>query len=152
MRTALLVIAAIIAIGFTVLNWQALAAPMTLSLGIDTVQAPLGVVMLVALGLLALLFAAWAMMMLAESHRQARELHAQRELADKAEASRFTELRSFIADELQRMTREARTAFEQNSNAVTAHLAEIEDRVERARVARAEAARGDDARLLPPGR
>ena len=152
MRTALLVIAAIVAIGFTVLNWGALAAPMALSLGVSTVQAPLGVVMLVALGLLALLFAAWAMTMLAESHRQARELHTQRELADKAEASRFTELRSFVADEMQRMRHESRTALEQAANSLSAQMGEIEDRLVRGRTASGETTRADAGRLLPPQR
>jgi hypothetical protein len=51
-------------------------------------------------------FVVWALSMQAtlivESRRQSKELQAQRELADRAEASRFTELRDFIGQELAR--------------------------------------------------
>lgn len=43
-----------------------------------------------------------------EARRYAKELKARRELADKAEASRFTELRTFIEGELRKI--EARDA------------------------------------------
>jgi len=60
---------------------------------------------------------------LLETRRHTKELQAQRELADKAEASRFTELR---ADMLKRL--------DENANSTAAHIAQLEDRLERDRL------------------
>jgi hypothetical protein len=150
-----LAVAAVLALvaGFALLNWQQLAVAVPVSFGVATVDAPLGLIMLVLLGVLALVFTAWALTLqgsvLLESRRHARELQAQRELADRAEASRFTELRQHLDAELQRLARrddesraalvarfdtvaaELRTAQEQAVNSTAAYLGEIEDRLGR---------------------
>ncbi len=87
---------------------------------------------------------------LMDSRRHARELQAQRELVDKAEASRFTQLHSFITAELRRiedmhadtrallttrieeMEQRTRRKFEDTGNSLSAHLGELEDRMDRA--------------------
>ncbi len=83
---------------FALINWGAFSALTTLSLGVTTVQAPLGVIMLGLVGFLCVLFTVWVISLqassLAAARRQTRELQAQRDLADRAEASRFTELRT----------------------------------------------------------
>jgi uncharacterized integral membrane protein len=154
MTRALTFVLAFLLIGvFALLNWPAFTAPTTLSLFFTTVQAPLGVIMLGLLVVLALLFAVWAVSMqattLIETRRTTRELHAQRELADKAEASRFIELRSFLTAELlrvsqaayesradvlgrmDRMQDELRLSLEHQSNSLAATIAELDDRIER---------------------
>jgi hypothetical protein len=68
-----------------------------------------------------------------ESRRQTRELQAQRDLADRAEASRFTELRTELMARLDRLQTESRIAVEQNGNALAAQLGELEDRLARER-------------------
>jgi hypothetical protein len=75
-------------------------------------------------------------------------LQANRELADKAEVSRFTELRGFMDEEVKRQatlgtqSRETilarleqldidlRTAIEQSGNTLSAYIGEMEDRLE----------------------
>ena len=83
-------------------NWPAISAVGPVSLGVTEVQAPLGVLMLALTCLLAVFFIAYVLWMqgtvLVEARRHAKELQAQRELADKAEASRFTELRGVIEE------------------------------------------------------
>jgi len=95
----LLVVLALIAI-FAALNWSAFVAPTTLSLGVTQVQAPLGLIMLALLALLTTLFLFYVAYLqttvIFEWRRHAKELQAQRELADQAEASRFTELRAHV--------------------------------------------------------
>lgn len=122
------VVMAVVA-GFAALNWAQLAAPVPVSFGVATVSAPLGLIMLGLLALLGLLFTAWALSlqasMLRETRRHSRELQAQRELADRAEASRFTELRRH----LDAVAAELRTAQEQAVNSTAAYLGEIEDRL-----------------------
>jgi uncharacterized integral membrane protein len=122
---------------FALVNWSAFTALTSLSLGVTTAQAPLGLIMLGLVGFLCVLFTVWAISLqassLAAARRQTRELQAQRDLADKAEASRFTELRAELLARLDRLQTESRIAIEQNSNALAAQIGELEDRLERER-------------------
>ena len=154
-RTLLLLLAVVAIAAFTALNWNAIMAPATLSLGIANVQAPLGLVMLGLVAFLAALFLVFVVYLqtsvLLEARRHARELQANRELADQAEASRFTELRGFLEMELKRqagldaeskavvlarldqLDRDLRSAVEQSGNTLAAYIGELEDRLERGR-------------------
>ena len=93
-----LTISAIAALAF--FNWSTLATPTQVSLGLITVEAPLGLLMLGLTTLLAALFIAYVLWLqgsvLLETRRHGKEMQAQRELADKAEASRFTEMKAFL--------------------------------------------------------
>ena len=123
---------------FALVNWGAFTALTPLFVGVTTVQAPLGLIMLALLAFLCVLFAVWVVALQANSlrdaRRQTKELQAQRDLADKAEASRFTELRTELVARLDRMQAESRLALEQSGNTLAAHLGQLEDRLERARV------------------
>ena len=123
---------------FALVNWGAFTALTPLFLGLTTVQAPLGLIMLALLAFLCVLFAVWVVALQANSlrdaRRQTKELQAQRDLADKAEASRFTELRTELVARLDRLQSETRLAIEQGGNTVAAHLGQLEDRLERARL------------------
>jgi hypothetical protein len=83
----------------------------TLSLGVAQVQAPLGLVVLAFTAVLGLLFIVHIVMQqagaVAEGRLHAKELAAQRDLADRAEASRFSELRAYIDSELRRLETQA---------------------------------------------
>ena len=120
---------------FALMNWPAFAALTPLWFGFMTVQAPLGVIMLGVVAFLALLFTVWAIAMqasaLGETRRQTRELQAQRELADKAEASRFTELHNFLVERMDRLQEQTQRGLEQNADTIGAVVAELEDRLER---------------------
>ncbi len=128
---------------FALINWDVFSAVTPLSLGFTTVQAPLGLIMLGLVTFLCVLFTVWVISLqataLMESRRQTRELQVQRDLADKAEASRFTELRTELVARLDRLQSDARINVEQSGNAIAAQLGELEDRLERARL------------LSPPG-
>ena len=108
LRALFLILVFVVLAIFTVLNWSAFMSPTTLSLLFASVQAPLGLIMLVVTALLAALFL--DVSRLRPDHgqspmrgRSARELAAQRDLADQAEASRFTELRGFLDGRLQQI-------------------------------------------------
>ncbi|MBX3604090.1 MAG: LapA family protein [Piscinibacter sp.] len=126
LRNLAVVLALALLGAFTLLNWTAFNAPTTLSLGFTQVEAPLGLIMLTVSAALCALFLAYIVFqqagLILETRRTAKELKAQRELADRAEASRFTELRAYLADEL------ARVAAAQGS--ATAALNERLDRLE----------------------
>lgn len=95
----LLLIVAAIAV-LAALNWSALATPSMIWLGAMSVEAPLGLIMLGLTVLLGVFFIAYVLSLqgsvLLDTRRHTKEMTAQRELADKAEASRFTELRAFL--------------------------------------------------------
>jgi hypothetical protein len=93
------------------LNWPALSAVTSVSLGVSEVQAPLGLMLLAGTAVLGLLFIVHIVAQqagaLAEGRLHARELAAQRELAERAEASRLGELRVQLDSELRRMETQA---------------------------------------------
>ena len=124
LRTVVLIVVFALIALFAALNWAAFIAPTTLSFGVAQVQAPLG---LILLGLLALLTAVFLLYLvylqttvLLEWRRREKELQASRELADQAEASRFTELRAHLD-----------TRLTEIESSLAAQLGEMRDRLER---------------------
>ncbi|WP_147376833.1 LapA family protein [Noviherbaspirillum saxi] len=114
-------------------------------------QAPLGLIMLGFLILVTFAFLAYVTYLqtsvILESRRHARELQSHRELADQAEASRFTELRAFIEKEMSiaanrdmesrnvlfaridRLNESLGKSIEDSNNTVAAYVGELEDRL-----------------------
>jgi len=100
LRSIVLVLT-VLAIGvLAALNWPTLSTPSLVSLGVLVFEAPLGLIMLALTALLGIFFLAYVLSLqgsvLMETRRHNKEMHAQRDLADKAEASRFTDLRTFL--------------------------------------------------------
>ncbi|SFD99748.1 Signal transduction histidine kinase [Paracidovorax konjaci] len=139
----LLIIVAAIAV-LAALNWGTLATPSVISLGFTSFQAPLGLLMLGLTTLLGVFFIAYVLSLqgsvLLETRRHTKEMQAQRELADRAEASRFTELRAFLESQQQQghaavMARmdalEARLAarVQESDNTTAAYVGQLEDQL-----------------------
>jgi uncharacterized SAM-binding protein YcdF (DUF218 family) len=153
LRNFLVVAALTLLTAFALLNWAAFTAPTALSLGFTAVQAPLGLIMLVVTGFISGLFLVYILFQQAgvilEARRYAKELKAHRELADKAEASRFTEMRAFLDGELRRLevqraseTRELgerietseqrlREMLAESTRSLSAYVGEVEDKLDR---------------------
>src|SRR5512141_1984099 len=106
MRIVLWVVLALTAL-FAAMNWPAFNTAQPLWLGFTTITAPLGVLLLGALVVIALLLLVEQSAALAESRRHAREIDAQRKLAEKAEGSRYAELRAYFAEEMGRAEQRA---------------------------------------------
>ena len=152
-RTLFLLLVLVAIGGFSLLNWNAFIAPTTLNLGFTDVQAPLGLVMLGALILVAAVFLVYILYLqttvLLDARQHAKELQSNRKLADQAEASRFTELRGFldvgykrqlvqdaesraaVLARLDQLERDLRVAVEQSGNSLAASLGELEDRLDK---------------------
>ena len=142
LRTVVVIFAFLLVAVFVAINWSAFVMPTTLSLAFTTVEAPLGIVMLGVLVLfslgVAIYMALWQGRMLFDLRRHTKELHEQRALADQAEASRFTELRGVIHAEIERLATQLvmnQAAIEkevrEQSNAISAAVAELDDRLRR---------------------
>lgn len=152
-RSLLLILVLVVTVAFAALNWGAFTTPTSLWLGFMTVEAPLGVVMLCLLAFFVALLGAWIVYLqgsvMLDTRRHAKELHAHREVAAKAEASRLTELHNAMTSEFQRLSRaldDAQMAtqlrldeteqrlvsrLDQAGNALHASLGELDDRIER---------------------
>lgn len=152
-RTLALIVGILLIAAFTALNVDEFLRPTVLNLGFSQAEAPLGLVML-GVVVVVLSFFLVALVFLQTSHllelrRATKEATEQRQLADKAEQSRFTELRQllqaqhqeFMAHEqsltnqanerLAQMEARLMTTLEQSSNGLAASVAEVEDRLER---------------------
>lgn len=135
---------------FAILNWSTFTSRTSLSLGVTSVEAPLGLIMLALLVLLTALFIAFAAYLqaaaLVDARHHARGLEASRRLAEDAEASRFTELHRYMVEAFTRLealgetsktdmrtwlndcNHDLRSAIEGSGNTLAAYLGELEDR------------------------
>jgi hypothetical protein len=151
-RFVLLVVAILLIAGFAALNWAEIIRPTSVWFGPFMADAPLGAILLGLLALAVVVFALSAATMrtqtLLESRHHYKELEAQRLLADKAEASRFTELRTHIDTHLRELRerdaiaasefekqrlenqRSLNTQLEQINRTIAARLNELEHRLE----------------------
>ena len=156
-RTIVLLLIVVATATLAALNWTTLSTPTLISLGFTVVTAPLGLIMLGLTALLGIMFLAYVLYLqstvLMETRRHGKELQVQRELADKAEASRFTELRTFIEAQntrasangidggaavlarLEQIERRLVLRHDQSDNATAAYVGQLEDRLERGSLA-----------------
>ncbi len=150
-RSLLLILVLSLIGAFAALNWSVFLANSTLSFGIATLQAPIGMIMLGLLVFVVAYFLVYVLYLqstvLFDTRRNAKELQLNRELADKAEASRFTELRGFldaglklraeqdtaaqqaVMARLDTLEKALRTSVEQSGNSLSAYIGELEDRL-----------------------
>jgi uncharacterized integral membrane protein len=146
---------------FTLANWAVLSASSTLSFIVFDIEGPLGVILLGAMLVLVALFVIYALTlktaMLMESRRHNQELEAQRKLAETAEASRLSELRTQIEREFAQL-RDAiggvdgrmdgheqamKQSLNEAANGLAALVAEMDDKIDRALARHASDTKGD---------
>lgn len=150
------VVLAIILVGvgiFAALNWTVFTMPTPLHLVVTRTEAPLGVIMLAVTGAITLLYVVFLTWLetaaLLESRRHARELQAQRQLAESAEASRYADLKGTLERELgevrnaneaytrsviarlEQLDTELKGEIERAGNTLAAYIGELEDRLGR---------------------
>ncbi len=108
-RTALLLLIVALLGYLAFFNFPSLAQDVPMSLGFTEIHGPLGLVILALTALMAAIFVAYVISMQATWLLQVRahnkELQGQRELAEKAEISRFTDLRGALDDKQQQLER-----------------------------------------------
>ena len=132
------------------LNWGAFVVPVDLSIGFALIRMPIGLLMLAVLVVVTVLFLLYVVYMqtssLLETRRLSRKLEANIALAEKAEASRFTELRSVLESEIAKqasleaesrtvllnridlLSKELNVSLGQATYTLAAHIGEFEDR------------------------
>lgn len=150
-RTLFLALATALVVVFAYLNWPQFTRATPLNLGWIAITAPLGLILLGVLALSAVVFLASSAVNhsrhVRHEREQAKALEAQRELAERAEASRFIDLRKTLETHLRetrehdktsaaamdqaqvRSQRELRGLVEQTHRALAMHLGEMEARL-----------------------
>jgi TolA-binding protein len=150
-RGIIFVVAILLVAAFAALNWTEIARSVPLSFGFFVMNAPLGAILLALLAIAAVAFAlssaAIRTQALVDSRTHHKTLEAQRTLADKAEASRFTDLRQHLDAQLRELRerdaiaatefqkamvnsqRELRTHLEQMNRTLAARLNELDARL-----------------------
>lgn len=156
LRAVVLVLLLALLALFTLANWSAITANTQVSLLVARVEAPLGLILLAFLVVVIVVFLFLMVFQQAavilETRRYAKELSAQRTLADQAEASRFTDLRKHLDARLDSLaglgegggSREAmlvaridrlevalREHIDHAGNTLAAYIGEVDDRVEK---------------------
>ena len=151
-RSIVLIVAILLVAAFAALNWGEMVRPTVLSFGLFVSEAPLGAILLGLLAVTLVLFLASTAAMKTQSlmdyRAHQKTLEAQRELADKAEASRFVDLRQHMDTQLRELRerdaisaaefeksrmesqRELRTQLEQINRTLAARLNEMESRLD----------------------
>jgi DNA anti-recombination protein RmuC len=150
-RIVFIVIAALVVAAIAALNWPEFTRAEPLSFGVATARVPVGLLMLVLIGIVLAVFLVSSAIQesryLLDHRRHSRALQAQRELAEKAETSRFTDLRQHFDSHLREVRQrdqvvatefekrlmhshnELRAHLDRMHHAILARLAEIETRM-----------------------
>ena len=135
----LLVVLALVAL-FLAINWSAVTATAKFTLLLTSFEAPIGLVMLALIVVLVAAFAAYLLLaqgaILLDARRHAKELQAQRSLADRAEGSRVAEVRDLLRDELARLDarlteheERLQTELREGVNSLAATIGKLDDRL-----------------------
>jgi uncharacterized integral membrane protein len=125
-RLVLLLVAILLVAGFAALNSAEIMKPVPLNFGVFTTDAPLGAILIGLLGVALLVFlaasAATNARMRSKEIRYHRELQVQRDLAEREEASRFTQLRQHFDNHLrENRQRDALVSSEFEKNMIQSH-------------------------------
>lgn len=151
-RVILLIVAILAVAAFASLNWSEIIRPSPVSFGAFVTDAPLGLILLSLLGLMLIAYivsaAAHRTQTLVETRHHFKTLEAQRDLADKAEASRFTDLRTHFDAQLKDLRqrdaiaasefeksmlvaqRDLRTNLEQMNRMLMGRITDLEQRID----------------------
>jgi hypothetical protein len=151
-RLLFIVLAGVVVAGLAALNWGEVTRTSRLNFGLILTDAPLAGILLAILAVTLIVFLVSSAIQESRNliawNRHAKELQAQRDLADKAEASRFTDLRQHIDSTLRESRqrdalaggefeksmlqshRDLRAQLDAMNRTLLARLAELESRVD----------------------
>ena len=112
-RTVVLVFLCIVAAVFLILNWPGITAPVPVNLLYTDTEAPLGLILLLVLGVLWIAGIIWALLQqaatLLEIRKAYKEADSSRGLADSAESPALKKVRKHFTKNLPHWNRSLRT-------------------------------------------
>lgn len=117
---------------FAALNWGAFTAPTSIWLGVTSIEAPLGLILLGVIALLSAMFLAYAIHLqagaLLEARRHARDLGSLREQVEKLGASAEAS-RTALLQRLDKMDHDFGAALERTEASMAAYIGELDERL-----------------------
>lgn len=151
LRTVFLLLLFILCSIFLIVNWEGVMANVTVNLLWTEIQAPLGLILLLGPGLLILICLVYGFVQQAglsmELRRVNKQLQQARDLAQKAELSRFTELKSEMQKQITELQNQSASRHsslmaaingvqaavdesgQETVNSLSASVGEVEDRL-----------------------
>lgn len=129
---------------FAIANWPLIMASQSLSLVFTRVEAPLGLILLIAVAVLSIWYVVLSIgtetAALLEVKKYAREILALRKQAEDAEASRLVEVKKLIQEEFEILRSQINERFAQSENTLidelekagntlAAYIGELEDQI-----------------------
>ena len=151
LRTVFLLLLFILCSIFLIVNWEGVMANVTVNLLWTEIQAPLGLILLLGPGLLILICLVYGFIQQAglsmELRRVNKQLQQARDLAQKAELSRFTELKSEMQKQITELQNQSASRHsslmaaingvqaavdesgQETVNSLSASVGEVEDRL-----------------------
>ena len=128
-RTVVILLLCILSAVFLAVNWSGIVAPDPVNLLFTQVQAPLGLILIVVLGLLIVACLLWSIMqqaaVLVDIRKAYREARTNKRLAEDAEQSRLEASTKTMTQELADLSQAMKTESEKTVAALTALTEEV---------------------------
>ena len=132
-RSVVLVLLSILAAIFLILNWQGIMAPVPVNFIFGEFEAPLGLILLLVLGVLWIVGIAWSLMTqastLLEIRRAYKEANANKSLANHAELSRTEQMKKTLQEEMNRMQAQLIAELKSSTQTSTAAASHNDERL-----------------------
>lgn len=144
LRSVFLLLLFVLCSVFLIVNWEGVMAEVNVNLLWTEIQAPLGLILLMGPGLLILICLIYGFVQQAglsmELRRVNKQLQQARDLAQKAELSRFTELKSEMQKQITELQNQSASrhsslmaavdeSAQETVNSLSASVGEVEDRL-----------------------
>ena len=130
LRSVFLLLIFVLCSVFLVVNWEGVMADVSVNLLYTQIQAPLGLILLLGPGLLILVCLIWGFIQQAMLSMELRKVHKQlsqaQDLAQKAELSRYMELKSEMQKQILDLQNQASARHSALVNAINAVQQEVE--------------------------
>ena len=128
-RTVVILLLCILSAVFLAVNWSGIVAPVPVNLLFTQVQAPLGLILFVVLGLLIVACLLWSIMqqaaVLVDIRKAYREARTNKRLAEDAEQSRLEVSTKTVTQEFADLSQAMKTESEKTVAALTALTEEV---------------------------
>lgn len=130
LRSVFLLLIFVLCSVFLVVNWEGVMADVSVNLLYTQIQAPLGLILLLGPGLLILVCLIWGFIQQAMLSMELRKVHKQlsqaQDLAQKAELSRYMELKSELQKQILDLQNQASARHSALINAINVVQQEVE--------------------------
>ena len=132
-RSVVLVVLCLLSAIFLIINWGTITAPVTVNFLFTQQEAPLGLILLLVLGLLWIVGMVWALMqqasVLLELRKANKNANVRKSLAEKAELSRVSQTKTALEEAMTHLEGKLGERFESTNETMTKSVADLRNSV-----------------------